>query len=85
MLRKYDPAETVDLAQDFDADGRPVPSPADPDRCHCGAPVSPEYGYCGYCDDCLARLADEWDEYVQREAEARLDADHRQGPIHWAD
>jgi hypothetical protein len=84
-MRPYDPDETVDLGQDFDGDGHPVPSPASPDRCDCGAPVSPEWGCCGYCDDCLERLADEWDEYVQREAGARLDADHRQGPIHWAD
>jgi hypothetical protein len=27
MLRKYDPNETVDLAQDFTPDGRPVPAP----------------------------------------------------------
>jgi hypothetical protein len=84
-MRRYDPEESIDLAQDFDEHGRPVPAPANPDRCSCGAPVSPEYGSCGYCDDCLARLADEWDEYVEREAEARLDADHRSGPIDWAD
>jgi hypothetical protein len=85
MLRKYNPDETVDLSQEFTPDGYPVPSPASPDRCDCGAPVSPEFGYCGYCDACLARLADEWDDYVEREAAARLDADHRAGPIDWAD
>jgi hypothetical protein len=28
MLRAYDPEEVIDLAQDFDADGRPVNTPA---------------------------------------------------------
>jgi hypothetical protein len=65
----------------------PAPAPANPDRCSCGAPVSPEFD-CGYCDDCLSRFAEEWDaacdEMQRQAAEYQMDADYRHGPSDWA-